>query len=304
MTDKFSALHMNNLCIHHADDDGFGAAWVCREHLLEELRQGFGTQGSRVPLDQLGCEFIATNYGQPVPDVTGKAVAIVDFSYKRDVMREICNKARSVLVLDHHKTAETELDGLQGEFADGDKPIEIKFEQGKSGVLMAWEHFFPGVNRAPAMPELIDYLDAGDLWQLDRHDDLKQVQAALRSYPYDFEQWDHWMTTGGLDQLRQEGGAIRRFIEQKVAELLPTKHEIEVAGQKVMAVNAPWFLASEMAGSLAEENEAGWGVCYYNNYDGKTFSLRSRGDVDVSEIAKQYGGGGHAGAAGFRMPRV
>lgn len=30
------------------------------------------------------------------------------------------------------------------------------------------------------------------------------------------------------------------------------------------------------------------------------WSLRSRGDFDVSEVAKQYGGGGHRPAAGFQ----
>ena len=301
MSAKFGALSSNNLCIHHADDDGFGAAWVCRKHIENGLRKRLGPR-SHIPLDQLGCEFLATNYGQPVPDVSGKHVAIVDFSYKRDVMRQICNDAASVLVLDHHKTAEAELAGLQDEFANSGKSIVIKFRQGQSGVLIAWEHFFdPSWH---AMPDLIDYLDAGDLWQLDRHDDLKQVQAALRSYPYNFAQWDRWMTPEGLDQLRIEGGAIRRFIEQKVAELMPTKHEIDVDGQKVMAINAPWFLASDVGNALAEDGEAGWGVCYYNSYDGKTFSLRSRGDVDVSGIAKTFGGGGHHGAAGFRMPRT
>ena len=29
------------------------------------------------------------------------------------------------------------------------------------------------------------------------------------------------------------------------------------------------------------------------------YSLRSRSDFDVSEIAKKFGGGGHAKAAGF-----
>ena len=29
------------------------------------------------------------------------------------------------------------------------------------------------------------------------------------------------------------------------------------------------------------------------------YSLRSRGDFDVSELAKKHGGGGHKGAAGF-----
>jgi len=29
------------------------------------------------------------------------------------------------------------------------------------------------------------------------------------------------------------------------------------------------------------------------------YNLRSRGDFDVSEVAKQFGGGGHAGASGM-----
>jgi uncharacterized protein len=33
-------------------------------------------------------------------------------------------------------------------------------------------------------------------------------------------------------------------------------------------------------------------------------SLRSRGNINVAEIAANYGGGGHPNAAGFRMPLV
>ena len=37
---------------------------------------------------------------------------------------------------------------------------------------------------------------------------------------------------------------------------------------------------------------------------GRTFGLRAADDgMDVSEVAKQYGGGGHAKAAGFKVPR-
>ncbi|KKK83930.1 hypothetical protein LCGC14_2788440, partial [marine sediment metagenome] len=40
--------------------------------------------------------------------------------------------------------------------------------------------------------------------------------------------------------------------------------------------------------------------CYWDTPEGRVFSLRSAGDFDVSAIAKQYGGGGHKSAAGFR----
>ena len=43
-------------------------------------------------------------------------------------------------------------------------------------------------------------------------------------------------------------------------------------------------------------------ACYYDGPEYRVFSLRSRAPdgEDVSEIAKQYGGGGHRHASGFR----
>jgi nanoRNase/pAp phosphatase (c-di-AMP/oligoRNAs hydrolase) len=69
-------------------------------------------------------------------------------------------------------------------------------------------------------------------------------------------------------------------------------------GHKVRVVNAT-VLFSEIAGELAEDSP--FGACYFDRHDGKRqWSLRSRdGGVDVSEIAKAHGGGGHKNAAGF-----
>ena len=51
------------ICIYHGNcADGFDAAWVVRKALGADI------------------EFHAATYGQPVPDVTGKNVVIVDFS--------------------------------------------------------------------------------------------------------------------------------------------------------------------------------------------------------------------------------
>jgi nanoRNase/pAp phosphatase (c-di-AMP/oligoRNAs hydrolase) len=43
-------------------------------------------------------------------------------------------------------------------------------------------------------------------------------------------------------------------------------------------------------------------LTWFERKDGMTqFSLRSIDEIDVSEIAKQYLGGGHTHAAGFRL---
>jgi len=58
-------------------------------------------------------------------------------------------------------------------------------------------------------------------------------------------------------------------------------------------------LFSYIAGELAKDRP--FGTYYIDRHDGKRqWSLRSRdGGVDVSEIAKAHGGGGHKQAAGF-----
>lgn len=42
-------------------------------------------------------------------------------------------------------------------------------------------------------------------------------------------------------------------------------------------------------------------ACYWDTPKGRTFSLRSIGDFDVSAVAAGYGGGGHRNAAGFTL---
>ena len=103
-----------DLCIYHGGcDDGFGAAYaVWRLH------------GADV-------DYHAGVYGVAPPDITGLDVAIVDFSYKRPVMIDLANKARSILVLDHHKTAQADLDGLSVECPN----VTVEFDMNRSGAV-------------------------------------------------------------------------------------------------------------------------------------------------------------------------
>ena len=80
-----------DLCIYHANCmDGFTAAWVVAR---------------KVP----GIELVPASYGDAPPDVLGKTVLIVDFSYAKAVLETMAGDARLVVVLDHHKTAEAAL---------------------------------------------------------------------------------------------------------------------------------------------------------------------------------------------------
>ena len=269
------------ICIYHGNcADGFGAAWVVR-HALGDI------------------QFHAATHGDPPPDVTGKRVIMVDFSYKRLVLNEMAQDAKSILILDHHKSAMADLEGLPAPVQDEVylplKGVCALFDMERSGAGITWDYFFPGKNR----PALINHVEDRDLWRF-RLKGTREIQAALFSYPYDFEVWDDLM----LDptHLFQDGQAIERKHHKDVAELVGvTKRLMVIGGYTVPVANVPYTLASDAGHLMADD--APFAACYWDTPDGRTFSLRSvAAGVDVSKIAAKYGGGGHNNAAGFRMP--
>lgn len=266
------------LCIYHGDcADGFGAAWVVWKAFNGDV------------------DFFAGIYGQPAPDVTGRKVYIVDFSYKREVMEKLINQASGITVIDHHKTAEAELQPL---FNYG--VLNGVFDMTRSGAMLTWDWFFQ--NQRP--PELLLHIEDRDLWAF-KLSGTREIQAGLFSYPYDFEVWDRLImdeqVPSALEGLARDGVAIERKHFKDIEELVKVSaRPIKLAGFVVEAANLPYTMASDAAGTLATRNA--FGVTYFDTKDGRCFSLRSRGDFDVSEIAKRYGGGGHKNAAGFVQP--
>ena len=167
-----------------------------------------------------------------------------------------------------------------------------RFDMGRSGAGLAWDHFHPGPR-----PKLIDHIEDRDLWCFDLPD-TRQIQAALFSYPYDFAIWDDLMTAG-TSRLARDGEAIERKHHKDIAELVRVSRRLMKIGDHVVSVaNVPYTMTSD-AGNLMAEGQP-FAACYMDGPKVRAFSLRSRSDgVDVSEIAKAYGGGGHRNAAGF-----
>lgn len=288
---------MRTVVIYHGGGcfDGFCAAWVLR----------------RLHPD---AEFVAAQYGEPPPDVAGSNVVIADFSYKRPVMLSLAECADSLTVLDHHKTAAADLDGLEAEcVARGLTRPTIVFDMGKSGGRLAWEHAYDrdkdthstfgrwvvGNNYfRDAAPWLVDYTEDRDLWRW-ALPFSREINAGLRSYPMTFDGWDAMAGREPIAWLMPEGRAILRAEQQTVDTHVRHAREIDLAGHKVLAVNAT-TLTSDIAGALAAGRP--FGVCYFDRADGmRVWSLRSRdGGVDVSAVATLFGGGGHRNAAGFQ----
>ena len=72
---------------------------------------------------------------------------------------------------------------------------------------------------------------------------------------------------------------------------------VSLAGYAVPAVHSP-VLASQIGERLAANHA--FGVIWHQKDGRRYFSLRSKaGGISVSNIAGQYGGGGHTHAGGF-----
>lgn len=258
--------------LYHARcPDGFTAAWAAWTVLGDKA------------------EYIPCNFDDAeVPDVAGRDVYIVDFSYPRDVLLDMKAKANSLLVLDHHKTAEANLDGIEG----------CHFDMNRSGAGMSWDHFHPGEERSP----LVNYVEDRDLWRF-ALPDSKEVNSAITSYEFSFGTWNDLdrILRGAPEIVVGEGTALLRKKRAYVKSMIDTgARRVSFLGyDDIPIVNAPHISISELVGELAEGAPfaAGWRQVS----DGKfVYSLRSRGDgLDVSEIASVLGGGGHKGAAGF-----
>ena len=284
-----------SVCIYHGNcADGFGAAWAVREaaRLKGELDQW---------------EFISDVYQQEPPDVAGKNVILVDFSYKADVVARMAKSAKAILILDHHKSAAEDLrpyaafpfdsSGVHEEWVRRQVSggVIAHFDMDKSGAMIAWEFFHPG--KEP--PPLLRHIQDRDLWKFDL-EGTREIQAAVFSFPYDFEVWDRLMAMDPKE-LRKDGVAIERKHFKDIRELLAVcKRRMLIGGYNVPVASLPYTLTSD-AGNIMAEGEP-FAACYYDSPDGRNFSLRSKeGGVDVSEVAKQFGGGGHKHAAGFKV---
>ena len=279
---------MSKLCIYHGGcTDGVAAAWAVWRALPQT-------------------KFYPGVYQQepPYEDIEQvEETILVDFSYKRPILERILERSKSVLILDHHKTAQDDLIPLLESGA-----VRGEFDMERCGALMAWDWFHSPDNR----PFLLSAIDAQDRWLPDRDAELIM---ALRSYHHAPEddshgawhnlmvQWSWLMSDEGLARLRGDGRAIHRYYRQRVDETKQHAAPMNIGRfADVPIVNAPYYLASDVAGELAQSAPDGIGACWWRNSDGSvTFSLRSRGDVDVGVLAAEFGGGGHPGAAGFKV---
>jgi len=270
---KFKITKNIVVIYHDKCPDGFSAAWVAWKK--------FGDNA----------DYVGVNHGEPPPDgLINKKVYIFDFSFPKEIMAEVVKNNTKVVVIDHHKSAEESVKMAH----------EFVYEMDRSGAVLAWQYFYPDLS----VPWLVRYIGDRDIWKLELPDTIA-MGLMLDVFDKNFETWDKLAEKLEDEDMRRkyidQGKLIQKY-EYKVIEDIINfdKEAVIFEGYEIYAVNAPHFFASQIGNFLCNEKPPLAIVWHWS--EGKIgVSLRSDGSVDVSEIAKKYGGGGHKGAAGFKF---
>ena len=252
-----------------------------------------------------GAELLAASYGDPPPEddrIRGRVVYVVDFSYDRETLVRWHSIASSLVVLDHHESAEKSLAGLP--FAE--------FSDVRSGCGLVAKYIDDSTGWLTPMAKgealLASYAEDRDLWRF-QMPGSRAVNAYIDSFPRTDEDW--WKLMGQFERqpwayfaalgeniIRNNGSVIRSHMHRQRHVMLPTDDDSVIECKVVNATT----LHSEIGGELAKSSPSGVGIVWRETDDGSAnkYSLRStKCGQNVAKIAECYGGGGHAHAASF-----
>eukprot|EP00013_Stygamoeba_regulata_P001588 CAMPEP_0177635944 /NCGR_PEP_ID=MMETSP0447-20121125/4173_1 /TAXON_ID=0 /ORGANISM="Stygamoeba regulata, Strain BSH-02190019" /LENGTH=463 /DNA_ID=CAMNT_0019137769 /DNA_START=104 /DNA_END=1495 /DNA_ORIENTATION=- len=257
---------------HKYCTDGFGAAWAAWKLL-----------GDRA-------EYIACCHGEPPPkNLEGKNVVIADFSFPLAQTLYLVSITNSFLILDHHVSARAVLSSLPPELA--------VFDMLHSGARLAWDFFWPET----PVPDLIHFIEDRDLWRFTMPNS-KQFFSGFEAVPFTFEAYDAFLQQEVIDACIERGTILYDYVNIQLNQHLKRSVIRTFEGYRVRVVNATSWL-SEVGNLLALQEDCEFALVWNYSHRRREYLVSLRActdDVDLSQIAAKYGGGGHIRAAGMR----
>jgi len=287
---------------HSKDLDGWASGAIVK-HKFPEAEMFPINYGDKFPWDEI--KFDDTIY-------------MVDFSLPMEEMDRLNDYLQQNLIwIDHHVGAMREYENTPMRYL----PIVGKRDTSVAACELTWERKFSKTK----IPLFIRLLSLYDTWQ---HNDnifdwnyIERFQYGFKAQARDPKDdmcfWKNWFTTvkmGTEDQyslvhsIALDGKPIQSYVEDRFESTLADRScKIDWEGYTCLVVNGDPYIANYMTRS--EEFDGCDIAINYANIKGESWevSLRTlRDDIDLSVLAKKYGGGGHRAAAGFnwKSPRL
>lgn len=272
----------STICLYHDDPDGCCAAAIVRRAL-----------GDRVMLHPL-------EIGDPIPWDSIDAceqVVLVDYSLPLAEMKRLAD-GRKLVWVDHHKTSLARLGDAMAD-VPGERSLEA------AACVLTWRTFFP---RDP-VPRAVTLIGDRDIWQM-AHRETRAFSEGLFQEdiaPSNDTLWKPLLEDdrARVGQLIERGQVLYEARLKSIQDVVSRyAFETSFEGCRTLAIN------HRGNGDMGEYiRQAGFELayCYVEVVrDGQlqTVVTLYSDQVDVSEIARKFGGGGHRGAAGFQFKRL
>lgn len=310
---------MKTVCIYHGIDlDGWMSAAIVT-HYQEFLNGNRNNHGYNDSLN-----FIGFNYGNPIPDLSKyDKVIICDISFPRINMEKLQTKLQNNFIwIDHHISAINDIERIN-------EISQFQFNGIRNTKFAAceltWQYFFPN----EPMPEIVRLLGRYDCFGhkgTDEETKVLEFQYGARSCISNYEDAykylcyslkindsnGYYIVEGDIeDFILKQGQGIYQYLCTEAKQAYANKFKINFA----VPDSSPNGISHYKGILINKErfNPINFGINYHDegydfagcfHYDGKLWSFsiyNDNGICDVSVICKMYNGGGHKGAAGFRL---
>lgn len=290
--DKFSCFceyknsirdNIDTVVYHAGCLDGFGSAFIVWYYY--KIKYGIEKANSikYLPFDHRCKKNISNKFND-------KTVLICDFSFNLEKTRQLIQIVKSLLIIDHHKSALENLDTIDDKFKI--------FDMNMSGVGLTWKYFFGN-----KMPKFLKYIQDYDLWMF-KYSETKKFISYISNTWFDFIEWEKYLSSDHLEKcieigkhyFKNQSNIVRNILRSSYFKI----HEINQKYFIVAYVNSS-MLKSELGNKMMKKYRFCDFACIWNyeNNSYTKYSFRSTNKkYDVLTIASNFNGGGHRNASG------
>ena len=315
-----------SICLYHDDLDGYcSAAFVYNYHNgnIELHRINHGD-----------VEFLNNIRGYD-------AIIFVDFTPPVEYIEKLSQNNRSLLILDHHKTASDRL-----ELVNNMDNAEMILDTTHAGCMVTWNYYYFKESKYKIesatvnivnesndeileswkqecfeikddIPKVVKLVEDYDIWKWEFNETEDFVNGmdicSFKNSPVD-KNWemlineDEIFTTIALNSITEKGKIITEYKKIYNHQLLEgLSYEATLQGYKILVCNAPKNNSRVFGDRI---NDYPFVAMYSHKEDQYMVSLYSANDFDTTNISTQMidkngnRGGGHPGASGFRCEEL
>ena len=298
-----------SVIIHHNDADGICSAAIAHNALKHKshVKDIFFIEADYNKEDYIISELDRLNKEHLVMEIV-----IVDFTFPTIEKQVGLNHKYTcdVIWIDHHKTAIEKVQNHDNVFSiDYLGKTKGTRDLTKAACLQTWDYFYP--TRKPS--ELLKNIANYDIWNFDNKNMFCNeviVNNAITTFytnPAEYtwkyilgffpKSYTKSVKKNIYESLRSEGSIITAYKVKDYVHVMKRSFTLIFEGKCFLACNTTH-------GSLAFESAILRSVhqgCLAFSFTGKEWKVSMYSDqgIDMTYIAKKYGGGGHPGACGF-----